>query len=85
MEKEQFAVSESGESQSSSGSQTLSEGEEMTAALDKVYGDHGRNLFENVSAVQGGGNVGHDEETPRDGEEEEEEGEEDEKVNRHIS
>lgn len=83
MEKKEFVVSESGESQSSSGSQTLSEGEEMTAALDiKVYGDGEDRLslhFENVNEVEDGRNVESDKETPGDGEEDEEEGEEDEK------
>lgn len=86
MEKKEFVVSESGESQSSSGSQTLSEGEEMTAALDiKVYGDGEDRLslhFENVNEVEDGRNVESDKETPGDGEEEE--GEEDEKVNSDL-
>lgn len=88
MEKKEFVVSESGGSQSSSGSQTLSEGEEMTAALDiKVYGDGEDRLslhFENVNEVEDGRNVESDKETPGDGEEDEEEGEEDEKVNSDL-
>lgn len=88
MEKKDFVVCQSGESQSSSGSQTMSEGEEMTAALGiKVYGDGEDRLslhFENVDEVEDGRNLESDKETPGDGEEDEEEGEEDEKVNTVI-
>lgn len=82
MEQGQFLASGSGQSSSSSGSHTLSEGEDTsTAALDiKVYlgEDDGNSLeFESVNDAEDAGNARYDKETLDD-----EDDEEDDKVNR---
>lgn len=73
-------ASGSGDSLSSSGSNTLSEGEEMTAVLDikvSADGDDGRNSdSESMNAAEDDRNAEDDKETPED-----EECDEDEKVN----
>ncbi|XP_047426542.1 microtubule-associated serine/threonine-protein kinase 3 isoform X4 [Mugil cephalus] len=75
MEQESFLASGSGQSLSSSGSDTLSEGEEATAALDmKVYfgEDDGNSLeFEGVNDAEDGGNAEYDKETLEDEDDEE--------------
>ncbi|XP_035813475.1 microtubule-associated serine/threonine-protein kinase 3 isoform X7 [Amphiprion ocellaris] len=78
MEPTQFVASESGESQSSSGSHTLSEGEEVTAALDcKVYGD---GEFEGVNEAEDMTNAEYQKETPGNEEDGDEDDEEDDKL-----
>uniref|UniRef100_A0A3Q1F0V0 Uncharacterized protein n=1 Tax=Acanthochromis polyacanthus TaxID=80966 RepID=A0A3Q1F0V0_9TELE len=78
MEPAQFVTSGSGESQSSSGSHTLSEGEEMTAALDcKVYGD---GEFEGVNEAEDETNAEYNKETPGNGEDGDEDDEEHDKL-----
>ncbi|XP_044188832.1 microtubule-associated serine/threonine-protein kinase 2 isoform X1 [Thunnus albacares] len=79
MEQEHFLASGSGDSLSSSGSNTLSEGEEMTAVLDikvSADGDDGRNSdSESMNAAEDDRNAEDDKETPED-----EECDEDEKL-----
>ncbi|XP_041825170.1 microtubule-associated serine/threonine-protein kinase 3 isoform X3 [Melanotaenia boesemani] len=78
MEEKRFSASGSGESLSS-GSQTLSEGEEVVAAVDiKVYeaGHDGHSLdFEAVNEEEDGGHAEYDKETPEDDYEDDEEDE----------
>ncbi|XP_044029449.1 microtubule-associated serine/threonine-protein kinase 3 isoform X5 [Siniperca chuatsi] len=82
MEEKNVLACGSSESQSSSGSNTLSEGEEITALLDVNVsgdGDDGHNSdFESVNEIEEETNTEYDKETP--GDEESDEEDEDEKL-----